>query len=170
MNDTAGDSLIIVQRDSPAASNEEWKQCEEFYGGDTSLIVFKTAESDGCSMSIEGEVMYEDDTYVSDGSELGYQSPDTSLVLFETEEPPARHSTPDPNRRRVTTPEPDLQQHQSEISVLIHSPCCTRQCLAQLSVIEIEETRKQFKERNITEQNQFFVGFVSNYDHQGRDH
>ena len=108
-------------------------------------------------MSIEGEVMYEDDTYIGDGSELGYQSPDTSLVIFETEEPPlaARHSTPDPKRRRVTTPEPDLQQHQSKIRVLIHSPCCTRRCLAQLSVIEIEETRKQFKERNITEQNQF---------------
>ena len=101
--------------------------------------------------------MYEDDTYVSDGSELGYQSPDTSLVIFETEEPPVRHSTPDPNRRRVTTPEPDLQQYQSEISVLIHSLYCTRRCLAQLSVIEIEETRKQFKERNITEQNQFLL-------------
>ena len=136
MDDTADDSLIVVQCDSPAASNEEWKQCEEFYGGDTSLIVFETAEIDGCSMNIEGEVMYDDGTYDSDGSELGYQSPDTSLVIFETEQPPARHSTPDPKRRRVTTPEPDLQ-HQSEISRLIHSPCCTRRCLAQLSVIEI---------------------------------
>ena len=158
MNDTADDYLILIQPNSPAASNE---QCGEFYGGsspDTSLIVFETAESDGCSMSIEDEEMHEDNTCNrSDGSELGYESPDTSLVIFEAEQPPARHSTPDPKRRRVTMPEPDLQQQQSEISILIQSPCCTRRCLAQLSVIEIEETRKQFKERNITEQNQFLL-------------
>ena len=52
--------------------------------GTRPLIVFETAQSDGYSMSIAGEVMYEDETYVSDGSELGYQSPDTSLVIFET--------------------------------------------------------------------------------------
>ena len=134
MNDTADNYLILIQRNSPAASNE---QCGDFYGGsspDTSLIVFETAESDGCSMSIEGEEMHEDDICDSDSSELGYESPDTSLVIFETEQPPARHSTPDPKRRCVTTPEPDLQQQQSEISILIQSPCCTRRCLAQLSV------------------------------------
>lgn len=71
----------------------------------------------------------------------GFTFPDTTLVLS----PPLNFSTP------------HTQQSDDSLALLSQRSCCSQRCLAHLSVVEIERSRKWFDSRDRTRQNQFLL-------------